>query len=95
MLEFPLLKLIPTVADGDFDDGVLLDRFLEFLTLRNFTLYPAQEEAVLALYDGQNVWSYCTRIRLWLPTQAIRRTMEEYRLLYKPLALRRVCKTAG
>jgi superfamily II RNA helicase len=33
----------------------LLDRFLEFTTSKGLTLYPAQEEAILELYAGNNV----------------------------------------
>jgi len=33
----------------------ILDRFLEYVADRGLSLYPAQEEAILALLDGQNV----------------------------------------
>jgi hypothetical protein len=33
----------------------LLDRFLDYVAGRGLALYPAQEEAILALLDGQNV----------------------------------------
>jgi hypothetical protein len=45
--------LLPTRSDVSND--TLLDRFLEYVTARRLSLYPAQEEAVLALLDGQNV----------------------------------------
>ena len=37
------------------DPGVVLDRFLAAMAGRGITLYPEQEEAILALFDGQNV----------------------------------------
>jgi len=36
-------------------NDTLLDRFLDYVADRRLTLYPAQEEAILALLDGQNV----------------------------------------
>ncbi len=45
--------LLPRHADVSSD--TLLDRFLDYTTARRLSLYPAQEEAVLALLDGQNV----------------------------------------
>lgn len=33
----------------------MLDRFLDFVTARKLELYPAQEEAILALFEDQNV----------------------------------------
>ena len=32
-----------------------LQKFLDYLSLKKLTLYPAQEEAILELYDGKNV----------------------------------------
>jgi hypothetical protein len=40
---------------GDASSDTLLDRFLDYTASRRLSLYPAQEEAVLALLDGQNV----------------------------------------
>jgi len=37
------------------DSNVLLDRFLEYAARRNLQLYPAQEAAILELYEGKNV----------------------------------------
>lgn len=37
------------------DPGVVLDRFLAAMAARGISLYPEQEEAILALFDGQNV----------------------------------------
>ena len=45
--------LLPSRRDASSDD--LLDRFLDYVAARRLSLYPAQEEAVLALLDGQNV----------------------------------------
>ena len=39
----------------DVTSGDLLDRFLDYVDARGLSLYPAQEEAILALLDGQNV----------------------------------------
>ena len=47
-----LFDLLPT-ADAVADD--LLDRFLEYVDGQGLTLYPAQEEAILALLEGSNV----------------------------------------
>ena len=45
--------LLPRHQDASSDH--LLDRFLDYVAARGLTLYPAQEEAILALLDGQNV----------------------------------------
>ncbi len=37
------------------DGGALLDRFLAWATARGLSLYPAQENAILELYEGRNV----------------------------------------
>jgi superfamily II RNA helicase len=50
----PLYDLLPKDA-GPPDADLLLGRFLEYVASRGLTLYPAQEEAILALFDGQNV----------------------------------------
>jgi hypothetical protein len=48
-----------TLADwlpsGDAPSDELLDLFLRYVDSRDLALYPAQEEAILALLDGQNV----------------------------------------
>ena len=49
----PLLNVI--TADRALDNGVLLDRFLEYVQGRKIQLYPAQEEAILELFDEKNV----------------------------------------
>jgi superfamily II RNA helicase len=48
----PLYDLLPP---GEASSDELLGRFLDFVDFRGLTLYPAQEEAVLALFEGQNV----------------------------------------
>src|SRR5688500_18010788 len=37
------------------DNGTLLDRFLEYVAERRLELYPAQEAAILELFDDKNV----------------------------------------
>jgi len=51
--EFPLYARLP--PKGNADSGAILDRFLEFAASKKLELYPAQEEAILALLDGKNV----------------------------------------
>jgi superfamily II RNA helicase len=48
----PLYDLIPA---GESTTDELLGRFLDFVDDRGLTLYPAQEEAILALFEGKNV----------------------------------------
>ena len=48
----PLYDLLPP---GEATSDELLGRFLDFVDFKGLTLYPAQEEAVLALFEGQNV----------------------------------------
>jgi len=48
----PLFDLLPT---GDADGDELLGRFLEYVTGIGLVLYPAQEEAILELFEGKNV----------------------------------------
>jgi len=49
----PLFDLLP--PDDDFDGDDLLGRFLDFVADKGLTLYPAQEEAVLELFQDKNV----------------------------------------
>lgn len=53
MSDHPLLRRLPTTPDCSNDE--LLDRFLDYVAEKKLELYPAQEEAVLALFEGQNV----------------------------------------
>ncbi|MGZ3727951.1 MAG: DEAD/DEAH box helicase [Bdellovibrionota bacterium] len=52
-MNWPLLDKLPPRSEATPD--LLLDRFLEFAAEKKLTLYPAQEEAILALLDGKNV----------------------------------------
>lgn len=57
MASRPLMKLLPTFEDlakGDAAD-IILDRFLSYVTEIGHSLYPAQEEAILSLFGGENV----------------------------------------
>jgi len=47
-----LYDLLPP---GEADSDELLGRFLDFVAGKGLTLYPAQEEAVLELFEGKNV----------------------------------------
>ena len=48
----PLFDLLPT---GEASSDDLLDRFLDYVDRLGLTLYPAQEEAILALLEDQHV----------------------------------------
>jgi Domain of unknown function (DUF3516)/DEAD/DEAH box helicase len=48
-----LSDLLP--HDREVSSGTLLDRFMDYVAGKGLALYPAQEEAILALLDGQNV----------------------------------------
>ena len=48
-----IYELIPRDVSPSSD--VLLGRFLEYVEGRGLTLYPAQEEAILELFEGKNV----------------------------------------
>lgn len=52
-MSFPLFKKMPKFEE--LSNDLILDRFLEFVTEKGLELYPAQEEAILALLDGGNV----------------------------------------
>ena len=47
--------LQPPLVDGVPDNGLLLGRFLEYVAGQKRELYPAQEAAILELYDEKNV----------------------------------------
>ncbi len=49
----PLYDLLPPADAFNSDD--LLGRFLEYVTSKGLTLYPAQEEAVLEIFEDKNV----------------------------------------
>jgi superfamily II RNA helicase len=48
----PLYDLLPP---GEATSDELLGRFLDYVAGKGLTLYPAQEEAVLELFEGRNV----------------------------------------
>ena len=48
-----LRDFLPDESDPTSD--VLLGRFLDYVTAKGLALYPAQEEAVLELFEGKNV----------------------------------------
>ncbi|MBI5384662.1 MAG: hypothetical protein HZA90_08220 [Verrucomicrobia bacterium] len=48
-----LYRLLP--RDGEASSDHLLGKFLEYVEGRRLTLYPAQEEAVLELFEEKNV----------------------------------------
>src|SRR6188768_2429455 len=47
----PLHSLLPDTTDSD----ALLGRFLDYVGSRGLSLYPAQEEAVLEVFEDKNV----------------------------------------
>jgi superfamily II RNA helicase len=53
MSDHPLLRRLPAAPDCSNDE--LLDRFLDYAAEKKLELYPAQEEAILALYEEKNV----------------------------------------
>ncbi|SKB07188.1 Helicase conserved C-terminal domain-containing protein [Prosthecobacter debontii] len=53
MSSHPLLNRLPTTPDCTNDE--LLGRFLDYVTERGLELYPAQEEAILELFEEKNV----------------------------------------
>lgn len=48
-----LYDLLP--RDDRYSEDVLLGRFLDYVESRRLQLYPAQESAILELYEGKNV----------------------------------------
>jgi superfamily II RNA helicase len=50
---FPLLARLPRFEE--LSNELILDRFLDYTSEKKLELYPAQEEAILALFEGQNV----------------------------------------
>ncbi len=49
----PLLRRLPSSADCS--GGEFLDRFLDYVLEQGLELYPAQEEAILELFEGRHV----------------------------------------
>lgn len=52
-MDWPLYWRLPPKAESTNDQ--ILDRFLDYIASKELELYPAQEEAILALLDGKNV----------------------------------------
>lgn len=48
-------NLSPFLLPAAVDSGALLGRFLDYVEQRKLSLYPAQEAAILELYDEKNV----------------------------------------
>ncbi|RBP37625.1 RAD3-like DEAD/DEAH box helicase [Roseimicrobium gellanilyticum] len=53
MSDHPLLRRLPSSSGASNDD--LLSCFLDYVTEKKLELYPAQEEAVLELFEDKNV----------------------------------------
>ena len=53
MTDHPLLRRLPGTPDCSNDE--LLSRFLDYVAEKNLELYPAQEEAILELFEDKNV----------------------------------------
>ena len=53
MADHPLLRRLPKSNDCSNDE--LLAAFLDYVAEKQLTLYPAQEEAILELFDDRNV----------------------------------------
>ena len=53
MTEYPLLRRLPSSPAPSSDD--VLDGFLNYVADKKLELYPAQEEAVLELFEDRNV----------------------------------------
>jgi len=53
MPDHPLLRLLPSSTGCSSDE--LLSRFLDYVAEKKLELYPAQEEAILELFEDKNV----------------------------------------
>jgi superfamily II RNA helicase len=53
MSDHPLLRRLPATRDCSSDE--LLSRFLDYVAEKKLELYPAQEEAILELFEDKNV----------------------------------------
>src|SRR5687767_5329433 len=51
----PLYDILPPADQTDADSDELLGRFLDYVSRKGLELYPAQEEAILELFEGKNV----------------------------------------
>jgi hypothetical protein len=59
MSDHPLLRRLPASTDCSSDE--LLSLFLDYIAEKKLELYPAQEEAILELFEDRNV----IRSRRW------------------------------
>ncbi len=50
---YPLFERLPKFEE--LSNELILDRFLDYVSEKGMELYPAQEEAILALFEGKNV----------------------------------------
>jgi superfamily II RNA helicase len=55
MTDHPLLRRLPTPSSSGSSNDELLDRFVDYAVEKKLELYPAQEEAVLELFQDKNV----------------------------------------
>ena len=53
MSDHPLLRRLPPSSDCSNDE--MLERFLDYVAEKKLELYPAQEEAILELFEDKNV----------------------------------------
>ncbi|MCX6857166.1 MAG: DEAD/DEAH box helicase, partial [Verrucomicrobia bacterium] len=53
MSDHPLLRRLPASKDCSSDE--LLSLFLDYVSERKLELYPAQEEAILEVFEDKNV----------------------------------------
>jgi len=51
----PLYDILPPPEASEADSDELLGRFLDYVAAKGLDLYPAQEEAILELFEGKNV----------------------------------------
>jgi superfamily II RNA helicase len=51
----PLYDILPSPEASEADSDELLGRFLDYVAGKGLDLYPAQEEAILELFEGKNV----------------------------------------
>lgn len=50
-----LAELLPSPGDPELGPNEILDRFVTFVSAAGFSLYPAQEEAILELLSGKHL----------------------------------------
>ncbi len=52
-MDWPLYWRLPPKNEANADS--ILDKFLDYLAYKDLELYPAQEEAILGLFEGKNI----------------------------------------